>query len=102
MIPVCAEIVPDLPPGEEPYIPYDEAKGILLNLIRQDKLFMDITFERYPVPLSWKEFQDMMRAANVGFTSALLPPIRKAIPGDIPRIIKYYDVKKLQREGAAM
>lgn len=67
---------------------------LLLGMIKENSLFMDITFPDYPAPLT---------ALDLMFRKALQMEInvRKAVPGDIPHIREFFDTLKLIKEGSA-
>jgi len=72
----------------------EKEEQLLLDMIRTDNLFMDITFPSYPVPLT---SLDLMFREAMGIECN----IRKAVPLDIPVIREFFDMLKLIEEGQA-
>lgn len=78
---------------EIPLTPEQE-EVLLLDMIKAETLFMDVTFPEYPSPLT---ALDLMFREAMNMDSH----IRKAVPGDIPRIREFFDTLKLIEEGMA-
>jgi len=78
---------------EIPLTPEQE-ETLLLGMIQAETLFMDISFPEYPSPITALDlmFRDAMKMES---------DIRKAVPGDIPRIREFFDTLKLIEEGSA-
>lgn len=78
---------------EIPFTPEKE-ESLLLGMIKENTLFMDITFPEYPSPLT---------ALDLMFREAMKMEInvRNAVPGDIPHIREFFDTLKLIEEGSA-
>ena len=66
-------------------------RQVLTKLIEHGKIFMDVTFPKYPVPLSNLEVE-IKEMLEIDIK------VRPANTNDVERIIEFFDVSKLITE----